>query len=203
MAEYDPQGRVRNPDHVTLHYCDRGLSYMAHTTRIRRSGTRELEIDLAELCISVSGFCSKTGHHGPRAAAGVYFGEGSPYSWAGELNPQSNRLTDQTAELFATIRALRIFTDQRVRHGGPWNDIRTIVLITDSEFVFKAMTRYVWRWQVNGWLNAKGLPIVNIKKIQALHNTILDLEASGIRVVLWCVHKNHNTEAIDLAGSFL
>lgn len=203
MAEYCLRGRIWDPDDASLYYTDRGLSYMARTKRIDLSGVRDLEIDLAELCISVSGLCSQMGSQGPRATAGVFFGQKSVYNWAGPLHPQFNRLTNQTAELFAAIRALRIFADERARQGGHWNQVRTVVLITDSDFVFKAMTRYVWRWQDNGWLNAKGLPIYNSRKIQSLHDMILRLEAGGIRVAFWAVHKNHNTEVIDLAARFL
>lgn len=203
MAGYSLRGRIWNPDDASLYYTDRGLSYMARTKRISDSGGRELEIDLAEMCISVSGLCSQAGSHGPRATAGVYFGENSPYNWAGALNPRFNRLTNQTAELFAAIRALRIFADQRARQGGHWNQVRTVVLITDSEFVFKAMTRFVWRWQDNGWLNIMGQPIYNFRKIQSLHDMILGLEAGGTRVAFWAVRKDYNTEVIDLAARCL
>jgi ribonuclease HI len=85
-----------------------------------------------------------------RAATGVYFGETSQYNVSSRF--KGNNLTNQVAELVAATRALdKSLLIQQVEIGGSEVTIPLAknVIKTDSEYVVKGMTEWVFKWQ---WL---------------------------------------------------
>ncbi|KAH0564836.1 hypothetical protein GP486_001772 [Trichoglossum hirsutum] len=114
------------------------------------------------------------------------------------LLPTNARLTSQRAEIYAAQQAIdvlrtyvRLFRHQR------------IIIITDSDYLTKSMSEYVYNWVNNGWMNAKGTPVVNGRSLEKLHDTIADLESEGKRVRFWRVSRDQNQEADDLANEAL
>ena len=47
-------------------------------------------------------------------------------------------------------------------------DIDNLEIRTDSLFLFKCMTMWVYQWERNGWRNTAGFPLENKLEIQNL-----------------------------------
>jgi len=184
-----------DPEDATFYDDDAELTFIA------RNSYNYLEKQSEMLCIFVDGACSNNGYANARASAGVYFGPHSRYNWKGVLDSNVHRQTNQYAEIFAIIRALRIF--QQNRHEYHWDEISTIVIVTDSDYVFQAMTCYVDKWRRNGYMNAKGEPVVNGDKFCQLNAMVEDLEEDGVDVLFWRVNREFNGNADELAKSVL
>lgn len=76
--------------------------------------------------------------------------------------------TNQRGELFALIKALSILVDSA--------DADEAVIITDSEYIFNAMTKgWVTSWESKGYITAEGSPVKNSdlwKHIYKLHSMV-------------------------------
>jgi len=156
------------------------------------------------ICVSVDGACSNNGFPDARSASAVYFGPGSVYNWADVLDPNGgHRQTNNYADVFAVIRALRIFQKNRSEGYCGWNDVNTIVVVTNSDYVFKAMVDYIYKWDMNGYTNSRGGIVVNWEVFRKLHGLVQDVENEGIRVFFWKVPRQYNEEADALARSKL
>jgi len=119
--------------------------------------------------------------------------ETPPYSECGlsisAFLPTDQRQTVNTAELFASIRAL----------GA--TDSAKVAICTDSSYVYGGATGSARRWKVRGWKNAKGVVVSNPALWDLLIN---ELDRPG-RVVQWVKIPSHvgiegNTEADRLAN---
>ncbi|GLA37379.1 hypothetical protein AnigIFM63309_004292 [Aspergillus niger] len=141
------------------------------------------------------------GRYGARASIGVYHGPGHGWNESARLSPEL-RQTNQVAELAACERAL-IYACIIQEH---WDDIAeeietgkerlyTVVIKSDSEYVVRGMTEWIYKWKANGWVNAKGfqLPI----------ESTLSLEDEQVTVQFWQVPRELNQEADRLATSAL
>ena len=54
-------------------------------------------------------------------------------------------------------------------------------------------------WEENGFLNAKGKPVVNRVGVEKLQDSMREREREGCRVRFWLVGKKENREAVALA----
>ena len=153
------------------------------------------------LCISVDGACSNNGYGNDRASAGVFFGPQSRHNWSGVLNRNTHLQTNQSAETFAMIQALSIFNQNRSEY--PWDEIHTIVIVTDSDYAFRGITSHVDEWRRSGYTHRNGEAVVNGDNFRQLDSLIGDLEVDGIDVVFWKVDPEFNQKADGLARSEL
>lgn len=76
------------------------------------------------------------------------------------------RITNQTMELLACIRALEQV--ERV-HATTSPSPVSVVLYTDSIYVVKSMTTWIKAWMRNGWKTRFGAPVKNRVLLQRLH----------------------------------
>ena len=70
-------------------------------------------------------------------------------------------LTNQRAELYAILKALRNIEKNKVQFD-------TIMIYTDSEYSIKSLTEWYKSWEKNNWKNAKGQAVMNQDIIRPL-----------------------------------
>ncbi|XP_053737974.1 ribonuclease H1 isoform X2 [Synchiropus splendidus] len=99
--------------------------------------------------VYTDGCCSYNGKKGARAGIGVYWGPNHPLNVSDRLR---GRQTNQRAEIQAACRALQQARD---------NNIKKLVLYTDSKFTINGATSWVQNWKVNGWRLKSGGPVCN------------------------------------------
>ncbi|XP_028460244.1 ribonuclease H1 isoform X1 [Perca flavescens] len=99
--------------------------------------------------VYTDGCCSNNGQKGARAGIGVYWGHNHPLNVAERLH---GRQTNQRAEIQAACRALELAKE---------NDIKKLVLYTDSKFTINGVTSWVKNWKLNGWRLKSGGEITN------------------------------------------
>lgn len=56
-----------------------------------------------------------------------------------------------------------------------------IAIHTDSEFLFKAMTSYIYQWLGNGWVRSNGKPVVNEPEFRSLLFAMEDMDVEWVR----------------------
>jgi ribonuclease HI len=202
-------GRIFNPKwcnwddpprdpHETLSY-----SPSDQLTFLNRTAGGWRTVERTMVCISIDGACSNNGCFDARAASAVHFGPGSSYNWACKLDPNQQPQTSQYAELFAAVRAVRICDRNRANSPSVWDDVQLIVIITDSDFLFRSITENVYKWELNGYINAKGLPVIHEGTFRLLNATVEALEDEGINVTFWKVPREYNQDADALAANEL
>ena len=191
-----------DPHDTTFYDGDDNLIYIGRTV-YNSWGTSELVPQWDTMCIYVDGACAYNGYPNARASVGVYFGPDSAYNWAGILDRNTHPQTSQYAEIFAAIRALRIYRASRSEGYRGWDAVETVVVVTDSDYVFRAITDYVYKWEGNNYMNSRGVPVVNGRGFRQLNRIVKDLESEGIAVLFWKVPREYNQEANALAGNEL
>ncbi|CAM6129481.1 unnamed protein product [Calypogeia fissa] len=144
----------------------------------------------------IDGACRGNGRPWAAAGYGVYLGRRSSYNKYGEL-PDSETHTSQVAEIYAARKAVKILK----KMGDDVCDDG--VVIVTSDYLFRAMTEYVYNWLDNGFLNAKGRPVVNGYVLEKLHDGICGQEDDGIKIQFWKVPREQNQRADRLAKKAL
>ncbi|NP_001272728.1 ribonuclease H1 [Maylandia zebra] len=99
--------------------------------------------------VYTDGCCSRNGQSGARGGIGVYWGCNNPLNVAERLQ---GRQTNQRAEIQAACRALE---------QAKQNNIKKLVLYTDSKFTINGVTSWVKNWKLNGWRLKSGGQITN------------------------------------------
>ena len=74
-----------------------------------------------------------------------------------ELYGREEKTTNNIMELQATIEALAHFDEQE-----------NVTIYTDSNYVKKGITEWIYNWKRNGWKNAKKQPVKNKELWQEL-----------------------------------
>jgi hypothetical protein len=77
--------------------------------------------------------------------------------------------------------------------------LRTIVIVTDSEHVTKVLSKSVWEWERNGWVDANGHEVVYKPEVEMIHTMVKSYERSGVAVKFWTVNEEGNKNALLLA----
>lgn len=107
-----------------------------------------------------------------------------------ELGGRKNPTTNNQMELTGAIEALRSLTTPQ-----------QVVLYTDSTYVIRGVTQWIWAWQKNGWLSKEGKPVANQELWKSL------LEVSRPHSVDWKYCPGHsgipgNERADEIAVSY-
>ena len=134
-----------------------------------------------------------------RAAYGVFFGRNCKWNSYGTVD-QTKPQTNSRAELQAVREAL--LTVLRRRQLGELTGWREIIVQTDSEYVAKSLSEYIWSWQLIGWRTIRGDPVKHLELIKEIHNMICHLEERGA-VRFWRISREFNTAADALANRAL
>lgn len=158
------------------------------------------------IMVSADGACRNNGQPGAQASVAVFFKNDSPFNEAHVL-PERDP-TSQRAELHAGITALRaagtLLLDPIPKDFEGMERPNLIVLKTDSNYLVKGITEYIFKWRENGWLNARGLPVVNgalFRRLDELVNRIEKHTAATVK--FFHVPRELNPGADSLANQVL
>lgn len=120
--------------------------------------------------VYTDGCCSGNGKKGAKAGIGVYWGPDHPLNVADRLQ---GRQTNQRAEVQAACRALEQAKE---------NNIKKLVLYTDSKFTINGVTSWVKTWKLNGWRLKSGGPIINKEDFVKLDKLNAEVEVVWLHI---------------------
>lgn len=158
---------------------------------------RRRGFDTSALAVFTDGACRNNGRHDAQASIGVFFGPGADRNFSSTLD-DSFPATNQAAEILAAIAAIEMTTEYYSE-----KKICKLLIVTDSEYVVKGISDWIWKWKTNGWRTAKGEPVVNKELFQRLDGVVSDIEAKGSEVRFWHVRRELNRDADRLANEAL
>lgn len=163
-----------------------------------RCGLRTAHGD--KIIIATDGACRNNGYPNAHASIGVFCNTNSKRNKAIVIN--ESRLTSQRAELWAAMYALKMArnmfaTRKIVSH------VREVVIKSDSVCVVNSMVCWVANWRQNGYVNARGDPIVNQDLFESLDLICECLDNMGVQVRFWLVPREQNMQADKLANAAL
>lgn len=128
------------------------------------------------LVVSIDGACRRNGKPSCVSAGGVFiqhFDEGLNLVQTKALSNYETKSTNQRGELVALLTALDYI----------WSAKQETQIVTDSEYLFNAMTKEWYRsWQHKGWVTAIGEPVKNRDLWQAISQAYNRCEEAGISI---------------------
>jgi ribonuclease HI len=142
----------------------------------------------------IDGACPGNGTPSAKGGIGAYFGPNSPYNISKAL-PGHNQ-TSQRAELLAAAAAFQQILQVVLQNAG----LELFIVVTDSAYLVDGLSKYVYRWKMNGWKTAKGKDVANRDLIEPLDKMLDDMSNKGIDVLFWKVDRSENVEADQLAN---
>ncbi|CAG7854633.1 SubName: Full=Related to ribonuclease H1, putative-Talaromyces stipitatus {ECO:0000313/EMBL:CCA70527.1} [Serendipita indica DSM 11827] len=99
------------------------------------------------------------------------------------------------AELRAAIGAMQYRS---------WNTegFNSIVIATNSDYVVRGGTEWVWKWAKNGWTNpVDGYPVANRSLWEKFMKEVRKMESVGVEVRFWYISAEWNEAAVELANA--
>jgi len=145
------------------------------------------------LTIYTDGACKNNGKKNAIAGIGVYCE--NVYNISERIE---GRQTNQRAELYAILKALEL---------TKIDDYSTVYIYTDSLYSINCITKWVYGWINNGWLDKRKKPVKNKDIIQPIHH--IYKKYSNIRFIHIEAHTNKtdihslgNAKADELATLF-
>lgn len=115
------------------------------------------------------GSCTENGSITCRGSWAVVATINPELSNSGVLENSSN----QRAEIEAAIQACLI-----AKRSG----LTQIMIVSDSQYVVGALTKWIANWRSNGWTSSKRKPVENIEALQRLADAIESLEITAVYV---------------------
>ncbi|MCC7530173.1 MAG: ribonuclease HI [Candidatus Melainabacteria bacterium] len=149
-----------------------------------------MTLDPSSILIYTDGAC--TGNPGPGGwACIVSLPDGSVH----ELGGGVNQTTNNRMEMAAAIRALAMLEPK---------EATPIVLYTDSSYVIKGITQWIWGWRSRGWKSADGKDVANRELWEELLRQVTRLKPSNVE---WRYVRGHsgyagNERCDEIAVSF-
>ena len=120
---------------------------------------------------------------------GACSGNPGPGGWAAVIAEQSGEVlelggraedtTNNRMELLATIKALDFIKEKK----------GAVALFTDSTYVIRGVTQWVWGWKKNGWKNAEGKEVLNRDLWEWLFSLAMDRK--GTDKIEWHYSRGH------------
>lgn len=97
----------------------------------------------------------------------------SPDGTIEELGRGAFATTNNKMEMTATIEALKVIDGS---HG------KDVWLYTDSTYVIRGITQWIWGWKKKGWKNAEGGDVTNQDLWKALEREVMRLKSLGVKI---------------------
>lgn len=149
-----------------------------------------MKIDPSSVLIFSDGACS--GNPGPGGWGSIV---ALPDGTVHELGGGNKETTNNRMEMTAAIRALAMI------NGGSSSKI---VLYTDSTYLIKGITQWIWGWRSRGWKNAEGQDVANRELWEELLREVTRLKPATID---WKYVRGHagfpgNERCDEIAVSF-
>ncbi|KAM9241393.1 ribonuclease H1 isoform 2-T2 [Leptosomus discolor] len=110
------------------------------------------------------------GRNRARAGIGVYWGPGHPLNTSERL---PGRQTNQRAEIHAACKAIEQAKSQ---------NIKKLIIYTDSKFTINGITSWVDNWKTNGWRTSSGGSVINKEDFERLDNLSKDIEIQWMHI---------------------
>lgn len=156
--------------------------------------------DPQQMLIFTDGACLDNGGANPQAGWAFVHGPGSdgkPHVAAGRLEEkgpfgEAAVQTSNRAELRAVIAALRFR-----QWGG--EGFSSVVIATDSTYVYDGATQWVRTWPAKGWKTAKGEDVKNRDLWEALMGDMETCHEAGLSIQFWKIQRRFNAVADDAA----
>ncbi|PVH83006.1 hypothetical protein DL98DRAFT_513673 [Cadophora sp. DSE1049] len=202
---------LEQPSDIIHHIIHRdrhtGLSRLAfNNLKAKKRADRTLKVDGSSLVIAVDGII-----HPPtqsqakdnvsskaKASYGIFFGPSSPHNKRSFLPASKASHTREAAILRGCYDALDYLLTTLLPSSSP-TLLQTIIL-TDSLYLVKCLTDYVYVWERNGYRDSKGQYVENSQELADLASMVLHFERVGVQVGFWLVGGAGNKEARQLAS---
>ncbi|KYO32932.1 ribonuclease H1 isoform X1 [Alligator mississippiensis] len=120
--------------------------------------------------VYTDGCCSSNGRKKACAGIGVYWGPNHPLNASERL---SGRQTNQRAEIYAACKAIEQAKSQ---------NIKKLVIYTDSKFTINGVTSWVDNWKNNGWRTSTGKNVINKEDFQRLDKLTEDMDIKWMHI---------------------
>ncbi|KAF1508571.1 Ribonuclease H1, partial [Eudyptula minor] len=120
--------------------------------------------------VYTDGCCSDNGRNRARAGIGVYWGPGHPLNTSERL---PGRQTNQRAEIHAACKAIEQAKSQ---------NIKKLIIYTDSKFTINGITSWVDNWKTNGWRTSSGGSVINKEDFERLDNLSKGIEIQWMHI---------------------
>lgn len=151
--------------------------------------------DLEELVVFTNGCCLSNGQtkENPACAGyGIHFPQHGNDWDISNILPETEKSTNQCAELIAVIRALELI---RAR-GVPCQRIQ---ICTDSMYAVQGLNNWIPVWRENGYRTAQKKPVANADLFKDLDQIVADFMDKGFAIRLEHVPREMNQVADRLA----
>lgn len=151
--------------------------------------------------VFVDGCCLDNGLDDPRGGAGfldsydpntgIYLGDSLPLENYGP-DGRWHRKTNNRAELRAVVAALRC---------ADWTkeNVRRLVIATDSEYIANGCGLWSFDWEHDGWRKRSGEPVANRDLWRLVNDCLYDWSDKGLQVEFWRIPRAQNFMADGLA----
>ncbi|KAF7931576.1 uncharacterized protein EAE98_004312 [Botrytis deweyae] len=164
----------------------------------------EMAGDKKSLVVAVDGACHQDGNaSGSKSFYGIFFGEDSSFNTFDTIEgSDGGQQTKDYAQLVAVDRALNLINSSVLENWRSTSEREvsfTIVIMTDSTYVYDTFTTSIWLWRKNGFESSEGEEVVNRELIDKIDKAILDLAEHEVLVRFWSVPREDNIEAEKLA----
>lgn len=133
-----------------------------------------MNVDFKSTIIFTDGACS--GNPGPGGWAAVI---AEPEGLVRELGGRNPETTNNRMEMMGALQALRAL---KAPHPNP------VILYTDSTYVIRGITQWIWGWRSRGWKNGEGKEVSNRDLWEELSRELLRLKPT---VVNWKYVRGH------------
>ncbi|KAF7886933.1 uncharacterized protein EAF02_003580 [Botrytis sinoallii] len=168
----------------------------------------EMAGDKKSLVVAVDGACPQGGNaSGSKSSCGIFFGEDSGFNTYETIEgSDGGQQTKDYAQLVAVDLALNLINSSVLENWRSTSEREgsfTIVIMTDSTYVYDTFTTSIWLWRKNGFESSEGEKVVNRELIDKIDKAILDLAEHKVLVRFWSVPREDNTEAEKLANRAL
>lgn len=169
----------------------------------------EMAGDKKSLVVAVDGACPRDGSASEsKSSYGIFFGENSSFNTYDTIEgSDGEQQTKDYAQLVAVDHALDLIKNSPVLENWRFNGERegsfTIIIMTDSKYVYDTFTISIWMWRKDGSEDYEAKSMVNGELIDKIDQAILDLAGDKVLVRFWSVPREDNTEAEKLANSAL
>lgn len=141
------------------------------------------------LKVYVDGACKTIDNH-KKGGVGVYFGPKDERNYSGKLEGELQ--TNNRAEIMACIVALKRISNKK----------EDVEIKSDSQYVVNSMTKWIKKWKINGWKNAKNNPVLNkdlLIELEDLKNSFIN---NGYKIK-WTWVRGHSGIAGNEAADYL
>ncbi|KAH7413357.1 hypothetical protein BKA64DRAFT_352927 [Cadophora sp. MPI-SDFR-AT-0126] len=177
-----------------------GLSRLAfNNLKAKKRADRTLKVDGSSLVIAVDGIIHPSPQPQPptqneiispiapeaKASYGIFFGSSSPHNKSSFLPASQNPQTRETAILRGCYDALDYILNNLLPRASP--SILQTIILTDSPYLVKCLTEYVYVWERNGYRDSRGEFVENSAELADLASMVLHFERIGVRVRFWLV----------------